>query len=344
MSFRDHDRADLLTKQLPYENNPDAPKPLRWIRFIREITMRDDDLAAYIQKAVGYSLSGDVSESYLFFLYGDGQNGKSVFLRTLETIFNEYSARIGADRLTVGGKGGGIPNDLAHLKEARLAVGTEIEQGQKLHESKIKDMTGKDKILARHLHKDYFEFMPQFTLWMYGNYRPIVRGNDQGIWRRLKVIPFKAFFDRKDPLFDAHLDDKLMDEAEGIIQWALQGYVKWQEDGHIKPPAVVEDAITEYRKDMDSFQRFQDDILHLGEEAMGGLIKPLEIYGLYEGWCNDMLVNPMPKALFTQRLGAYVGVSLVQLSKNEGEYKRGSRVYRGVRIKKGEEEVRTELT
>lgn len=186
-----HRREDHITRILPVAFDPGAQAPL-WERFIHRVTGGNPELAAFLQRAVGYSLTGETGEQCSFWLYGLGRNGKSVFLETVAALLGEYARRMRVDALMLhpGGSSGGPNPEVARLAGARLATATEPGEGVHLNEGLLKELTGGDTITARHLHREPFEFRPQFKLWVAGNHKPVIRGTDLGIWRRLRLIPF----------------------------------------------------------------------------------------------------------------------------------------------------------
>lgn len=189
-----------------------------WLSFLERV-LPDPALRSYIQRAVGYSLTGLTTEQVFFFLFGIGANGKTVFLEILLALLGDYG--ITAPASTIMGKRKDIPNDLARLAGARVVAVTETDEGMALNESRIKDVTGSDTISARFLHKEYFDFRPAFKLWLRGNHKPEIRGTDEGIWRRVHMISFTETIPVAER--DGHLQDKLLAELPGILLWALEG-------------------------------------------------------------------------------------------------------------------------
>src|SRR5699024_1197569 len=172
-------------------------------------------------KAVGYSLSGDISEEVIFFLTGSGGNGKSKFLEAIQNVLGDYAKQTNANTFIRKQNDTNINNDIARLDKARFVSAVESEQGQQLAESLVKQLTGGDKIAARFLRKEFFEFKPEFKIFFSTNHKPIIRGTDDGIWRRIRLIPFNARFEGSKR--DINLSDKLAKESPGILNWALEG-------------------------------------------------------------------------------------------------------------------------
>jgi len=245
----DHDPKQLITKLVPFEFDPDAKAPL-WDAFLQQI-LPNSDLRAYVQRAVGYSLTGRTDEQCLFFCLGKGRNGKSVFLETLQAMVGDYGCN--TPTRTVMKKSGGIPNDVARLRGSRFVTLNETGQDQKFDEPLLKDLTGADTVTARFLFKEFFDYKPSFKLWFRGNHQPVITGTDDGIWRRFHVIPFTVQIPESD--VDKKLPDKLSKELSGILAWAVNGAMQWSEGG-LQAPEIVTEAVQQYRKDSDVIGQF----------------------------------------------------------------------------------------
>jgi len=247
-------RENLITKQVPVRYDAEAPWPI-WDAFLAR-TQPEDDMRAYLQAAVGYSLTGDVSEQCLFFLYGEGKNGKTTFIETISLLVGEYFTKTGSDSLMIKRYGGNTGHEVAALKSARLVTVSEISDGQQLDEGLVKDMTGGDTMTARHLYGDPFNFKAGFKLWLYGNVKPKIKGKEEGIWRRIKMIPFNVCIppDQR----DAHLADKLKGELSGILNWAIAGCLDWRANGLPEPQQML-DAVNKYRSEQDALAGFIAD-------------------------------------------------------------------------------------
>ena len=245
------DRSNLLTKAIDTNYDPSAKCP-QWIDFLDQVLAFDDEMVAFIQKAVGYTLTGSTKEQVLFFLHGIGRNGKSTFIGIIRSLLGEYGRTTRPDTL-MKKKDEGVANDIARLKGARIVTSPEIEKDRKLNESKIKDLTGDDMISARFLFSEDFEFAPTFKIWMYGNHEPGIDGTDDGIWRRWLPIPFTVQI--SEDKIDYDLRDKLLDELPGILAWAVEGCLRWQKEGLGRPKSVT-DAASEYRESVDVIGAF----------------------------------------------------------------------------------------
>ena len=200
-------------------------------------------------------------------------------------------------------RGGQIPNDLAALRGARLVTAPELEKDQYLSESLIKLATGEDEIIARFLYGEYFSYKPQFKLWMMANHKPVIRGTDDGIWRRLMLIPFKVQIPESDR--DRQLINKLKAELPGILNWALQGCLEWQRDG-LGIPQEVQDAVAEYRKDMDVLGRFLEERCILNPKAVTAAATIYEAYTLWaeaNGETSPLKQGAFGKALSERGVG-----------------------------------------
>ena len=211
-------------------------------------------LIRFVQKAVGYSLTGSTDEQAIFFCVGDGQNGKSTFMEVPGGPFGaNYAANVQAKTLLARGQTNDISSDIARLKGPRFVTCAEPNEGARLDEGLIKQLTGGDRVTARRLYADEMEFVPKFKIWMGTNHKPVIRGRDYGIWRRLRIIPF----DVKIPAekVDRRLKYKLRAEYPGILRWAVEGCRLWQREG-LAMPQAVEDALAEYKSEMDVLAAF----------------------------------------------------------------------------------------
>ena len=250
---RPHDRADRMTKITTATPGGDCPI---WRQFLVEITGGDAELQAYMQRMAGYTLTGSTQEHALFFLYGTGANGKSVFVNTLATILGDYATNAPMDTF-METRTDRHPTDMAGLRGARFVSAIETEQGRRWAESKVKNLTGGDKISARFMRQDFFEFFPQFKLVVAGNHKPAIRNIDEAMKRRLHLIPFTITVppERR----DKHLQQKLLAERDGILAWAVQGCLDWQRLGRLDPPQQVLEATEEYFEAEDALGRWLDE-------------------------------------------------------------------------------------
>lgn len=254
----------------------------RWRQFINEIFDNDQDLIEFVHKAIGYSMTGSTEEQMVFFCYGEGQNGKSVFLDVISEIMGSYAVNIQPETIMVkrAGGGSGANSDIARLKGARFVTTTEPDEGMRLSEGIVKQLSGGDKVTARKLYGSEFEFSPELKLWMATNHKPVIRGTDKGIWRRIAMIPFNVTFSNP----DRKLIHKLRAEASAILGWMIEGCMKWQREGLEKPRAVT-DANQEYRNEMDVIERFlESGYVRIGNDES---CTAMMIFSRYREYANN---------------------------------------------------------
>ncbi|HAT4290172.1 TPA: hypothetical protein I9061_002714 [Clostridium perfringens] len=279
LSQKQHDRKDLITQVAGVNCNPNTECP-NWLAFLNRIFCGDQELINYVQKAVGYSLTGDMTEQCLFMLWGGGANGKSTFVKALEDIMGTYSATIKGETLMESKGQEGARGDLARLTNKRVVIASELQEGQVFNEPLLKVLSAGETLPVRFMYQEEFMLKPKFKLWIMTNKKPKVKGNDHGIWRRWRMIPFKYKFTEKekDPNF---YEEKLKPELEGILLWAITGYQMWKEQG-FEAPEEVKEAVEDYKMDMDQVARFIEDCCVTGEkqECTGR-----EMYNEYVNWC-----------------------------------------------------------
>jgi putative DNA primase/helicase len=295
-----HQREDLITRVLPIGYDPDAQCP-RWERFIDAITCGDKALAEYLQRAVGYSLTGITRDHALFYLYGSGGNGKGTFLGVLHALLGGYATTAAVGMLAMR-SGDRNTTDIADLVGCRLVTSHEAAKDRRLDEELIKTMTGGDRIRCRHLYVNNFEFTPQFKLWFDANHHPPLHDNSEGMWRRVKVIPFRAHFQEghADPTLcaDPNLREKLLTELPGILAWAVRGSLEWQEHG-LGTPEPVASATADYREAMDVIGRFLSSSCVLDPTKK---VKAGQLYAAYQKWCNGAGESQMTETQFGRDL------------------------------------------
>ncbi len=294
--LRPHNPADRITKLAPVAYDPAATCPT-WGRFLDRILAGDPELIAFIRRAVGYSLTGDTSERVLLILHGEGRNGKSTLLEVLRAMLGDgYAMHIPTDTLLAKRHEGGIPNDVARLKGARFVSASEADEGRRLAEATIKTLTGGDTLTARFMRAEWFDFKPEFTLWLATNHRPVIRGTDKAIWDRLRLVPFAVRIPEAEQ--DRQLRDKLLAEAPGILAWAVRGCLEWQRDG-LGYPAAVREATEGYRTEQDVLGAFLIDCCVTGT---GYQATAKELYAAYSRWCDESNEQPIAKNGFGERL------------------------------------------
>jgi putative DNA primase/helicase len=276
----EHDRELLLTKisKVKYDNNAECPN---WLRFLDSIFEGNQEIIDFLQKAIGYTLTGDISEQVMFFLYGNGRNGKSTFINTIQTLLGDYGRQTNSDTFIKKKNDNSINNDIARLDGARFVSAVESEEGQQLAESLVKQITGGEKISARFLRQEFFEFAPEFKVFFTTNHMPIVKNNDNGIWRRIRLVPFTVTIPKEK--IDKELPKKLEKEMSGILKWAVEGCLKWQREG-LGEPESVRKATENYREDMDILGPFLKEVCLINPLAK---VETKVIYEKYKKWCFD---------------------------------------------------------
>lgn len=256
---REYRRDDLITKVAGTYIDRDCPIPL-WTSFLDRVTANDRELAAYLKRVAGYCLTGSVQEHALFFFYGTGANGKSVFLNTLKSVWGDYAITAPMETF-IETTGDRHPTELAFLHGARLVIAQETELSRRWAQAKIQSLTGGDEITARYMKQDFFTFRPQFKLLIAGNHKPSLSSVDEAIRRRFHLIPFTVTIPEEER--DQDLPEKLKAEWTGIFAWAVDGCLEWQKIG-LAPPAAVRYATDAYLAEEDTFRRWIDDRCKLG--------------------------------------------------------------------------------
>ncbi len=290
--LRPHDRGDLITKLAPVEHDPDAKAPV-WEKFLGQI-LPNAAVRRFLQRYAGYSLTGDVSEQILLFLYGSGANGKSTLLNTLLEVMGDYAQQAAPELLTI--KRGAHPTELADLQGARFVASVEVEEGKRMAESLVKQMTGGDRIKARYMRHDFFEFEPTHKIWLAANHQPVVRGTDHAIWRRIKLVPFEVTI--PEPERDPKLPERLRAELPGVLAWAVRGCLEWQREG-LGEPEEVRAATDAYREDMDPLREFFEEGCVFREDAWTA---SSDIRSAYQGWARETGERPLEWQIVAGRL------------------------------------------
>jgi putative DNA primase/helicase len=317
-TLRDGRRGDMVTKNtgVPYDPHATAE---RWELFLSEIFRGDDDLISFIQRAAGYTLTGSTREQALFICHGHGANGKSVFLEALRHAICDYGASTPFSTFEYSRQTDRQTNDLAALRGRRMVMASETQDGRRLDEARVKAVTGDAKVTARFLYSEWFEYTPRYKIWLAANHKPTIRGFDEGIWRRIRLIPFLATFQGNDA--DPDLDRKLIDEAPGILAWMVRGCVEWVETG-LAPPPVVVDATQEYRDESDVIGRFLFERI---ERVKGDHVRAGVLYSAYRSWCST---NGERNVMTNTKFGKVMKERNIVKSQDS----RGRR-YDGIRIK-----------
>jgi putative DNA primase/helicase len=293
---RPHQREDLVTKLVPAAFDPEAKCP-HWLRFLDRVLDGDQELVGYLQRVVGYALTGSTREQCFFFLYGTGANGKSTFLDVVRELMGDYGQHMPTEALlTKSYASSGPTPEIARLKGVRYATAVEADAGRHLAESLIKQMTGGEPLAARFNRADTFEFIPTHKLFLAANHKPEIRGTDHAIWRRVHTIPFTVTIpdEEKDP----DLPKKLKAELAGILAWAVRGCQAWQSHG-MQVPSAVRLATQEYRSEMDILGDFFEQRCFVSNCLR---IRTSLLYETYESWCQEEHRDPVKHRTFSMRL------------------------------------------
>jgi putative DNA primase/helicase len=295
-NFRARRRDDLITKQSPVQFDPAATCPI-WLQFLARIFQSDQRLIEFVQQAVGYALTGVTVEQVFFLLWGSGSNGKSTLLKVLLKLLGDYGLQMPADTFLSRTQDGRATPDLARLQGARLAVAIESDEGCRLAEGTIKQMTGSDRIAARRLYQDFIEFEPSHKIFFATNHKPRVKDNTHAMWRRMRLIPFEVQI--ADSEQDPALPDKLVAELPGILNWALAGCLAWQQVGRLITPEAVVNATASYRTEQDVLDDF------LRERCVRGaadIVKFAELRKNYGEWAGEFSERPLSSKAFAAAL------------------------------------------
>jgi putative DNA primase/helicase len=292
--LREHRREDLLTKIIPVEYDPSAKSPM-WFAFLLRIMQGNEKVIRFLQKAAGYSLTGSVREQCFFLCYGTGANGKTVFLRTLLNVIGDYGKPVDPD-LLLARAGETHPTKYANLVGVRLAVALETEEGKRMNEVITKWLTGGDKLSARFMRQDFFEFEPIHKIWIATNHKPIIRGTDIAIWRRVRLIPFNVTIPEEEQ--DQELIEKLRTELPGILNWLVGGCLAWQHE-KLESPKEVKEATESYRDEMNTLGMFLTEMCVI---KPGLKVKASDLHREYESWCSENGEDPISKRSLGIRL------------------------------------------
>jgi putative DNA primase/helicase len=286
------DRSTLHTR---VEFNSSARCP-RWEKFLSEVFGRDAELILYIQRALGYCLTGDMSEQCVFLCFGAGGNGKTTLLEAVRYALGDYAHNLPFSAFELKARTS-IPNDVASLVGKRFVTAIETSESLRLNEQRIKMLTGGDVVSARFLYGEFFEFHPVAKFWLAFNHKPLVADDSHGFWRRIRLIPFLQEFCGKNN--DKQLPDKLKEEAPGILNWIVEGCLKWQRDG-LGVPTIVKEATGDYRDESDPIGEFVSDCCIVHTDAS---VSAANLWEEYQHYVRENgLSYPLDRKMFTQRL------------------------------------------
>lgn len=295
-----HEREDLITKLAPVDYLQDARPPRKWEEFLLRV-QPSAAMRAYLQRLAGYALLGLNTEQMVAFFYGIGRNGKSTFVDCLSRLFGDYAVAAAIESFSGDDRRGGgeATPDLARLPGARLVAASEPEAGVRMKEALIKRLTGGEALAVRRLHRDFFEFDPQFTLIISGNHKPTIIGNDDGIWRRIHLVPWNEQIAGNE--IDRQLPGKLDAEASGILKWAVEGALDFLNLGGLNPPAEILNATQEYREEEDPIGSFLTNACFITGDA-DDTEKPFDLFAAYERYAVETGSIKVKDATFYRRL------------------------------------------
>jgi putative DNA primase/helicase len=308
------DDAVLKVAGVQYDEKAECPQ---WMKFLSDIFV-EDALIEYVQKAVGYSLTGSVKEQCLFACHGSGANGKSTFLGAIAHIFGEYGCDLRATVLESYGRN--LAGEGVELPGARFAKCEEVGEGEALNSGRIKSWTGENEMVVRPLYKSAIHFPPTHKLWLTFNNFPEVDDQSDAIWRRIKLIPFSKQFSGEK--VDRDLPGKLRAESSGILNWMIAGCLKWQNEG-LKEPDVVLKDLSAIRSISDTIKGFADESLMASPEDH---VTSNELYKAYSNWCQKNEVEPEKIKSFIWRLRQQFPIEQAKV--------RGNRGWSGIKMKK----------
>jgi P4 family phage/plasmid primase-like protien len=312
-----HRREDLLMKMCPIHYDPHADCP-KWRAFLHDIMDGKQALIDYLQRAIGYSLTGSVEEQCLFFLFGRGQNGKSTLLSIILALLADYAMQTIPELLMVRHHEH-HPTERADLFGKRFVATIEVEAGKRMAESLVKQLTGADRIRARRMREDFWEFDPSHKIWLASNHLPVIRGRDYAIWRRIRLVPFVVTIDdeKKDP----KLLEKLKGELVGILAWSVKGCLEWQRSG-LAEPAEITQATQDYKAEMDVVGQFLKDCCLIKPGRSDIKTNTTALHNAFLRWSGDstMTLKAFGDALqelgYTKKMGGdgrlyWLGIGLI---------------------------------
>ena len=294
-----HDSNFMMSKICHCEYDVSDKKPELWLSFLNDVTGGNKALQRYIQKSIGYSLTGSNEEQCAYFLYGVGNNGKSTFMEVVSELLGGYSSNVQPETFMVKRFGDGANTDIARLKSSRFVTAEEPTEGVRLNEGLLKQLTGGGRVTCRFLYGDEFEYTPEFKIWIATNHKPVIRGTDAGIWRRIKLIPFEVTIPKEK--VDKNLKYKLRAEFPQILHWAVEGCIMWRQEG-INDPEVVQKSVKEYKREMDTLAGFVEECIEINyliEDKISGT----DLFKAYIQWARDNNEYEMSSKKFHAEIG-----------------------------------------
>ena len=315
-----HDSSLNMSKICLCEYDPSDKKPQRWLQFLDEVCGGNQELIHYLQKAIGYTLTGSIQEQCCFFLYGMGNNGKSTFMRVLSDMLGSYSSNAQPETIMMKKSDDNARGDIARLKSVRFVSTEEATEGVRLNEGLLKQLTGGGKITCRFLYGNDFEYEPEFKIWFATNHKPRIVGTDNGIWRRIRLIPFEVSI--PEDKVDKNLPYKLREELPQILHWAVEGCMMWQKEG-LGLPKVIMDATKEYRNEMDLLATFIENCVVIDYTSSENILAGT-LFQIYCSWAkqnneyemtNRKFISEMTKKLpEKKRLGDGIHFPYIRLN------------------------------
>lgn len=314
---RPNDPALYITKYVDHDYNPLATRPI-FEQFLEDVFLGDKATIAAVQRLVGLTLTGCVNEEVIIFCVGTGANGKSIFGNVVSAIMGQYSTTAPSSLLAARRTDDhGARSDLAMLHGARIVSINELPGGMMLDENVAKQLAGREPISARFLYKEHFSFLPRFTPWVRTNHRPIIKGTDNGIWRRMVIVPFRRTFAPSEQ--DNNIEAKIMQEAQGVLVWMVEGAKTYLQSG-LKYSSAMKAEVAQYRSDSDLLGEFLTDETVADPKAE---VKQSALFMKYLIWCEQNGLKPVSKRALTEQLA----------ERNIGQRKSGAdRFYTGIKL------------
>src|SRR5258706_5993433 len=294
-TLKSHDPHDLITKVAPRAFDPDARSAV-WEQFLADVFLGDAEMIDFMQRTIGYTLTGSTQEHAFYIAWGSGRNGKSTLFGAVGKVLGHYAATTPAQTILHRDRTGGIPNDIAALAGARMVSVSKTDSGMALNIGLIKHLTGGDRVTARFLYREAFTYTPQMKFWLMTNNKPDIPESTKAIWARIKLIPFENdFTGREDRTMDAKLDEA----GDAILAWAVAGCQSWLRDG-LHEPAKVQAATQSYKEEQDLLAEFVDETCDLGSELE---VKARVLYKAYQAWSqSNHQMRPMPEKEFSNQM------------------------------------------